>query len=101
MEDFGADINMDVMYDDLEECWSTWQVSNLVFLPPDHDLGLGLLGQRIHEAVVELGIVLSHLVLLVNVDFGLSPDLVKSEVPIVVQEADEHLVRGKQHLLGS
>jgi len=40
-----------------------------------------------------LGIVLSCLILLVNVDFGMSPDLVKGEATIVVQEVDESLVR--------
>ncbi len=38
------------------------------------------------EAVIKLGIVLGHLILLVNADFGISPDLFNGEAPIVVHE---------------
>jgi len=43
--------------------------------------------------VVELGIVLGHSLLLVNVGFGVALDLIKGEMPIVVDEVDEILVR--------
>jgi len=45
MEDHGVGVNVTLTDGGLEEHWSTWQVGNSVVLPPDHDLGLGFLGQ--------------------------------------------------------
>ena len=84
---------MALMDDDLEECCPTWKVGNGVLLLPDHDLCLGLLGQGVHEAMVELGGVLGCSFFLVDVGFGMGPDLVKGESSIVVEEVDEILVR--------
>jgi len=61
MEDHGEGVHMTLMDDDdLEKCQSTWGFDDGVVLPPDHDIGLGFLGQCVHEAMVKLGIVLSH-----------------------------------------
>ncbi len=84
---------MALMDDYLEECHPVWMVGNDILLPPDHDLCLGLLGQGVHEAMVKLGIVLGHLLLVVNVGLGMASDLIKCKSAIVVEEVDEILVR--------
>ncbi len=93
MKNRGAGVNMALMDDDLEEGCPTWDVVDDVLIPPDHDLGLGLPGQGVHEAVVKLGGVLGCAFFLVNVGLSMYPDLLECQAPIVVDKVDEILIR--------
>jgi len=76
MENHGVGVNMTLTDDNLEECCPAWKICADVLFPPDHYLHLGFLGQGVHKAMVDLGSVLGYSLFLIDVSFGVGPDLV-------------------------
>jgi len=86
VENCEASVNMALSDDDFEKS-NTWRgIKDSVILPSDHDFDLNLFGEGVHEAVIELGIVLGLRALLINVGGDMILDLLEGKLSIVVDD---------------